>query len=100
MSIIRLANLLKSGPGKGLEKLVRRAQNMGELTQILQAGLDSELAQGLVAANLREDGELVLVCSSSAWATRLRFEQEALLGIAAEAGVSATSCRVTVARRE
>jgi len=100
MPIIRLEKLLKSGPDSGLEKLVQRAQNMGELTQILRTGLDPDLAQNLLAANLRADGELVLICSSSAWASRLRFEADALREIAVSAGFQATRCRVRVGQQE
>lgn len=72
---------------------------MGELTQMLKAGLEPELAQNLLAANLRDDGELVLICSSSAWAARLRFHAQALQEIAASAGARASRCRVTVAEQ-
>ena len=99
MPVIRLEKLLKSRPDGGLEKIVQRAQHMGELTQILKAGLEPELAHNLLAANLRDDGELVLICSSSAWAARLRFQAEALLKIAAAAGMNATRCKVRVGRQ-
>jgi len=100
MSIIRLEKLLKSGPDEGLEKLVQRAQNMGELAHILRAALGNDLAEHLSAANIRDDGELVIVCSSSAWAARMRYESDTLLHAARQAGQQALRCKVTVARAD
>jgi len=100
MPVIRLDNLLNSASSSGLQKVVRRAQDMGELTQILRDCLEPELAAALLAANLRDDGELALICSSSAWAARLRFEADTLLKITTEQGVVATRCKVMVARQE
>ncbi|MDZ7645147.1 MAG: DciA family protein [Woeseiaceae bacterium] len=97
MTVTRLDKLLKPGPGGRLEKIIQRAQDMQDLTGRLRAVLDDELADALLAANVR-DGELVLVCTSSAWASRLRFESEALLAAARAAGVEATRCQVRVAR--
>lgn len=98
MAITRLENLLKSGPGDDLDKLVQRAQQMGELTHILQAALDPQLASSLKAANLRENGELVLICESSNWAARLRFEGEKLMKAARSTGRTVNSCRVAITR--
>jgi hypothetical protein len=39
MTIIRLENLLKAGAGGTLNKIIRRAQNMDELTTALRAAL-------------------------------------------------------------
>jgi hypothetical protein len=71
---------------------------MGELTHILQSALNPELASSLKAANIREDGELVLICESSNWAARLRFESETLVNAARASGARVRSCRVTVSR--
>jgi hypothetical protein len=98
MTIVRLDKLLNSGSGDRLETLVRRAQNMVDLVQILRAALPADAAPQLLAANLREQGELVLICSSSSWAARLRFESEAVLRAARKAGLSARSCSVKVGR--
>jgi len=97
MSIIRLENLLKSSGGSRLEKIVQTAQNMEDLTVLLRGSLDDDAAASLLAASLHDDGELVLFCSSPAWASRLRFDGEKLLAIACEHGVAATRCRVRVA---
>lgn len=98
MPIIRLGTLLKSGSGDRLDKLVERSRNMGNLAQILRSALPDDVAPHLLAANLREPDELVLICSSSSWAARLRFESEGLLKAANKVGVKATSCSVKVAR--
>ena len=98
MSIISLENLLKTGAGGTLDKIVQRAQNMDVLTTALRAELPADARHNLVAANLRENGELVLVCTSSAWASRLRFESEKLVDAARKSGLTVHSCRVCVSQ--
>lgn len=98
MSITKLENLLKSHDNKSLDKIIQRAQNMDSLTSSLQAGLPADLAVNLIAANVREDGNLVLVCSSPAWASRLRFETDQLIEIAKKSGTDVTGCVVRVTR--
>lgn len=98
MTIIRLENLLKTGAGGTLDKIIQRAQNMDSLTSSLQAALPADLGINLLAANVREDGQLVLVCSSPAWASRLRFEADQLVEVARKSGVSVSGCTVKVTR--
>ena len=98
MTIIRLEKLLKSGAGGALDEIIQRAQNMDELTTALRAALPPDAGQNLLAANLRANGELVLVCSSSAWASRLRFEADSLMAVARAAGLEVSSCRVSVSQ--
>jgi len=98
MSIIKLENLLKSHDNKSLDKIIQRAQNMDSLTSALQAGLPADLAANLVAANVREDGSLVIFCSTSAWASRLRFETNQLIEIARNTGANVSDCTVKVIR--
>lgn len=98
MTIIRLEKLLKTGSGGALDEIIQRAQNMDELTMALRAVLPADAAQNLLAANLRDDGELVLICSSSAWASRLRFESDSLMAAARAAGLTVSSCRVSVSQ--
>ena len=100
MSIVRLDKLLQPGSGDPLQKLVQRSRNMSHLAQILRAALPADAAPHLSAANLRDDGELVLICSSSSWAARLRFESEGLLKAARDAGLQAATCSVKVAKPE
>ncbi len=96
MSIIRLEKLLKSGAGGALDKIVQRAQNMNDLTSAIRSVLPDEAQASLLAANLRDDGELVLICSSSSWAARLRFESEELIKAARLTGADVSSCKVKV----
>ena len=98
MTIIRLNHLLKKDASGNLDKIIQRAQNMEQLTTALRAALPEETSQNLLAANLRDDGELVLVCASSAWASRIRFETENLLTVVRDAGLSVHSCRGTVSQ--
>ncbi len=99
MSIIRLENLLKVRASGTLSKIIQRAQNMDELTTALRAALPADEGQNLLAANLREGGELVLVCSTSAWASRLRFESDMLMEAARKTGLTVRSCRVSVSQK-
>ncbi len=91
-----LKNLVNPSAGGDLGALVRRAREMGELTRLLCEGLGDEYSGALVAANLRDDGELVVVAASSAWASRLRYETDTLLEAVRRHGLSATRCRVRV----
>jgi hypothetical protein len=97
MSITHLKNLLQADGDGGLKKIVQAAQAVQDLTALLRQALDAGAADHLLAANLHDDGELVLICSSSAWASRLRFDSDALLKTAKAHGIAATHCRVRVA---
>jgi len=77
---------------------VRRAREMGELTHVLCKGLPEDYAGAIIAANLREDGDLVVIAASSAWASRLRYETDAMLVAARKAGIEVTTCRVRVSQ--
>lgn len=98
MSTNKLENLLKPNADGELGGLVQRAKAMGELTQVLSRALPGSDRSAIVAANVREDGELVVICASSAWASRLRYETDKLLKAARDAGVEARSCRVRVSQ--
>ena len=98
MTTNKLENLLKPSNDGGLGDVIERAQRMGELTGILSKALPESDRGAIVAANLREDGELVIICASSAWASRLRYETEILLKAAKDAGISAQTCRVRVSQ--
>jgi hypothetical protein len=99
MSIIRLEKLLKSNAGGDLKNIIQTAQKLDDLTTRLRSRLKADAAPHLLGANVREDGELVLICSSSAWASRLRFESDALLRTARDFGVAARTCQVRVATK-
>ena len=97
MPIVRLENLLKSGASSRLDKIIQTAKDTEALTLTLRAVLDAEAGAALVSAAVRED-ELTVLCNSSAWAARLRFEADRLLAAAREHGYVASHCRVRVAR--
>jgi len=96
MPISRLDQLLASPADRRLDKIIQRAQEMESLTDRLRLLLGPELGPELQAANLRDTGELVLLCSSSAWANRLRFEAERLVEALRADGSEVTGCRVRV----
>ena len=91
-----LKNLLNPSNGGDLGQIVRRAREMGELTHVLCNALPDEYVGAIVAANLREDGDLVVIAATSAWASRLRYETETLLAAARDAGLEPAACRIRV----
>ena len=99
MPIVRLDKLLKSAGSAPLDKIVQTAKVMDELTTQLKKELQADLAANLLAASLHENGELVLIVSTSAWASKFRFEAEKLTKIAQQSGAKAATCRVTVSKR-
>ncbi len=94
----KLENLLNTSNDGDLAGLVQRAQQMGELTSVLTRALPEKDRTAIVAANLRDDGELVVVCASSAWAAKLRYETDVLLAAAQNSGLDALTCRVRVSQ--
>ena len=94
----RLENLLNPNDNGGLGDIVRHAREMGDLVEMLQMSLSAEEAGSIVAANIRDDGELVILAASPAWASRLRFETEKLVNAASATGATVTSCSVRVSR--
>lgn len=93
-----LGNLLKPNEDGGLGEIIGHAQQMGELVDLLQQTLPSDMAGSIRAANIRDDGELIVLASSPAWAAKLRFETEALIASARSAGSSVLTCSVRVSR--
>ena len=98
MATKQLGNLLNPSNDGDLGDLVRRAREMGELTSVLADALPAEHAQGVVAANVRDGGELVVIAATSAWASRLRYEADTLLKAARAAGIDAQTCRIRVSQ--
>ncbi len=94
----KLKKLLSSCNSGDLGDVINRARKMGELTEILMRALPESDRGAIVAANVRDDGELVVICASSAWASRLRYETEKLLIAAKDAGITAHTCRVRVSQ--
>ena len=98
MSVKSLENLLNLNGDGGLGDIIRHARDMGELVSALQSCLPADEARSVVAANIRGDGELVVLASSPAWAAKLRFEAESLMTAARQTGTEVTSCTVRVSR--
>jgi hypothetical protein len=98
MSMKSLEDLLKTSKDNGLAEVIEHARDMGDLVQILQEALSEEQRAAISAANIREDGELVVLASSSAWASRLRFETDTLLAAVKDSGKQVSHCSVRVAR--
>ena len=76
--------------------MVQRAQAMADLAQRLAAAMPDDLKGGIRAANVRDDGELVVIADTPAWAARLRFEGDKLLAAARAAGERVTVISVRV----
>ena len=93
-----LKNLLSPCSDGDLASVIRRARELGELTDALSRALPDDCAGAVVAANLREDGNLVVIAASSAWASRLRYETDTLLAAARDAGLNPVACRVRVSQ--
>lgn len=98
MTTKQLRNLLNPNNDGDLGDIVRRAREMGELTAVLARALPPDEAQGIVAANVRESGELVVIAATPAWASRLRYETDVLLQAARDSGIEAHVCRVRVSQ--
>jgi hypothetical protein len=98
MAAKQIGNLLNPKGNGELGDIVKRAREMGELTGQLCEILPEDLQGSVVAANIRDDSELVLICQSSAWASRLRFEEAALLKAASSLGINVDKVSVRVAR--
>jgi len=98
MPIKRLENLLNPNDDGGLGEIIRHAQDMGELLQCLQQQLPDEVAANILSANVRDDGELVVLASSPAWAAKLRFDADELMRAARQSGADVRSCKVRVSR--
>ncbi len=93
-----LKNLLNPCNDGDLARIVRRARQMDELSDALARALPAGQAPGVVAANLRDDGELVVIAASPAWASRLRYEADTLLAAARALGLEAHTCRIRVSQ--
>lgn len=98
MPLKSIENLLNDRDGGGLGDLVRHAREMGGLARSLQAALGGDAGASIRAANVRDDGTLVVLVCSSAWAARLRFETDKLMAAARDAGVVAASCKIRVSQ--
>ena len=94
----QLKNLLSPCSEGDLASVIQRARELGELTDALSRALPDDCAGAVVAANLRADGNLVVIAASSAWASRLRYETDTLLAAARDTGLNPVGCRVRVSQ--
>ncbi len=99
MPVEKLENLLNRNETGELGEIVGRAAEFARLTEALAAALPEDLREGLIAASVRPDGELVVIGRSPAWAARLRYEGTALLEAARQNGEQATNLRVRVSQQ-
>lgn len=98
MPMKRLESLLNPNDDGDLGDIIRHAREMGDLIQVLQRSLTAETAGSIIAANIRGDGELVVLAASSAWAAKLRFEADLMIAAARQTGAEISSCTVRVER--
>ena len=98
MAAKRLEDLLNPNDGGNLGEIIRRARDLDRLTGALIEALPEDFAGSVLAANVRENAELVVLAASPAWAARLRFEEEALIAAAKSAGAEVASFKVRVSR--
>ena len=96
---LKLENLLNLNENKELGEIIGRARDFARLTEVLALALPEDLREGLVAASVSPDGELVVFGQSPAWAARLRYEATAMLEAARATGQSATRVRVRVSHQ-
>ena len=82
--------------GSAVNDLARRAEASMDLAATLRAGLSPDLADALHGASLHEDGTVVVMAASPAWAARLRFEADTLLARCRERHPRAARLRVRV----
>ena len=95
----KLENLLNRNEIGELGEIVGRARDYAELTAVLALALPEDVRDGLVAASVAADGQLVVFGRSPAWAARLRYESGTLLEAARRHGQTADSVRVRVSHQ-
>ncbi len=93
-----LSELLKLKDNGELDRALRRSGEIGELTSALADALGGDLGANIVSASIADDGLLTIKTTTSAWASRLRFESEQLLKASQAAGRPAVGVRVRVGR--
>ena len=79
-----------------LGNLARHADRMEQLGSLMRENLPASLADGFVHCNVRDDGTLVVVASSSEWAARYRFETAEFTRVCSEQGLEITKVKVSV----
>jgi len=72
-----LRELLQSGD---IARIRTEAEGRRKLLKQVRAELPGETAGHVVSARLDPDGQLVIGVDSAAWAAKLRYERDSLLG--------------------
>ena len=93
-----IGDLLNPSNNRELSKALKRSEAIGRLTETLAAALPPDMGAALLSASVGDDGVLAIRASSSAWASRLRFESDRLQGLARAEGHAVSSVRVRVGR--
>jgi hypothetical protein len=84
---VPLGHLLQT-QGTSLPPVFLRARRLAEVTRVLRTALPGQLAEHCLGVNIVRN-TLVLFADSAPWATRLRYEQKAILAaISRETGLS------------
>ncbi len=92
-----LSELIATQHGS-LNRLAAEATRRLELTDRLRNALNADTAAQIAGCNLRDDGTLVVLATSSEWAARLRFESDKLLTACREVHPGTTKVRIRVAQ--
>ena len=100
MASKHIGNLLNPSNNAELAKSLKRSAEIGRLTADLSEALPAEMASAILSASVGDDKVLCLRVSSSAWASRLRFETERLEAAARKAGVEISGVNVRVGRTD
>ena len=91
-----LSELIAAKTG-ALSGLADQARLREDLSDYLRKSLPPELAEGFVHCNLGERNTLVIVASTPAWASRLRFESNRFIELCAAQGTPVMTVKIRVA---
>ena len=95
----KLSKILSKEHNSKISEIVKTSNELKELTIILRNILEINEKENLISAAIQEDGNLILTCSSSVWASKLRFKKKKLLSEAKKAGFNASNLEVSVLKR-
>jgi hypothetical protein len=98
MSSKHIGDLLNLSNNAELSTALKRSAAIGQLTMQLAERLPADMGAAILAAAIGDDGVLTVKTTSSAWASRLRFESAALIDAATAAGHKVRDVKVRVGR--
>jgi hypothetical protein len=76
--------------------LADAARLRADLSDYLRNNMDKSLVQGFMHCNIRDDGTLVIIATSSEWASRLRFEAHQFIDLCRGQGTLVQTVKVRV----